>query len=203
MLNVAPSHACKPAAAPRESVKNIGPLPSTRVISCKDLPVLLAPDRYGALVPRWRREGDGVLDDLAGHHGTPDSYNPRWPEPQKTSVASAGRVGLAAAQNAHPGESANVRVARPVAPSAATPAARQVAGAAVSAFSAPLSPRRPEPQKTSVASAGRAAAPCRRSFHVSTGTSRKRFGRSIGRLRSDGRRETRCSRHRSLCVDKR
>ena len=85
--------------------------------------------------------------------------NPRRPEPEKTRVASAGRVRLAAAQNSQLGERASARVAQPAGSSAARPVTaarngRQVAVAAISASSAPLNPRRPEPEKTRVASAG-------------------------------------------------
>jgi hypothetical protein len=83
--------------------------------------------------------------------------NPRRPEPEKTRIASAGQVRVAAAQNAHLGEMASARVAR--GPSAASPVTatrngRQIVAAAISVSSAPLPPRRPEPEKTRVASAG-------------------------------------------------
>ena len=46
---------------------------------------------------------------------------PRRLEPEKTRIASAGQVRVAAAQNSQRGEKASARVARPVGPSAATP----------------------------------------------------------------------------------
>ena len=70
---------------------------------------------------------------------------PRRLEPEKTRIASAGQVRVAAAQNSQRGEKASARVARPVGPSAATPVTatrnrRQIVAAAISASSAP--PRR-------------------------------------------------------------
>ena len=84
---------------------------------------------------------------------------PRRLEPEKTRIASAGQVRVAAAQNSQRGEKASARVARPVGPSAATPVTatrnrRQIVAAAISASSAPVPPPRPEPEKTRVASAG-------------------------------------------------
>ena len=84
---------------------------------------------------------------------------PRRLEPEKTRIASAGQVRVAAAQNSQRGEKASARVARPVGPSAATPVTatrnrRQIVAAAISASSAPVPPPRPEPAKTRVASAG-------------------------------------------------
>jgi hypothetical protein len=84
---------------------------------------------------------------------------PRRLEPEKTRIASAGLVRVAPAQNAHLGEKASARVARPVGPSAAsavtaTRNGRQIVAAAISAFTAPLPPRRPEPEKMGIASAG-------------------------------------------------
>ena len=84
---------------------------------------------------------------------------PRRLEPEKTRIASAGQVRVAAAQNSQLGEKASARVARPVGPSAASPVAatpngRQIVAAAISASSAPLPPHRPELEKTRVASAG-------------------------------------------------
>ena len=84
---------------------------------------------------------------------------PHRPEPEKTRIASAGQVRVAAAQNSQLGERASARVAQPAGSSAARPVTavrngRQVAAAAISASSAPLNPRRPEPEKTKVASAG-------------------------------------------------
>ena len=84
---------------------------------------------------------------------------PRRLEPEKTRIASAGQVRVAAAQNSQRGEKASARVARPVGPSAATPVTatrngRQIVAASISASSAPVPPLRPEPAKTRVASAG-------------------------------------------------
>jgi len=81
---------------------------------------------------------------------------PRRLEPEKTSIASAGQVRVAAAQN---GEKASARVAQPVGPSAASPVAAtqkgwQIVAAAISASSTPVPPPRPDPAKTRVASAG-------------------------------------------------
>src|SRR5918995_5548268 len=82
---------------------------------------------------------------------------PRRLEPEKTRIASAGQVRVAAAQKAHLGDKASARVAR--GPSAASPVAatqngRQIVAAAISPSSAPLPPHRPEPEKTRIASAG-------------------------------------------------
>jgi hypothetical protein len=84
---------------------------------------------------------------------------PRRLEPEKTRIASAGQVRVAAAQSSQRGEKASARVARRVGPSAATPVTatrngRQIVAASISASSAPLHPLRPEPAKTRVASAG-------------------------------------------------
>ncbi len=84
---------------------------------------------------------------------------PRRLEPEKTRIASAGQVRVAAAQNSQLGEKASARVARRVGPSAARPVTatrngRQIVAAAISASSAPLPPLRPELEKTRVASAG-------------------------------------------------
>jgi hypothetical protein len=86
---------------------------------------------------------------------------PRRLEPEKTRFASAGQVRLAAAQNAQLGERASARLAQ-AGSSAAKPVtaarnSRQVAAAAIPAIGAPLPPRRPEPEKTRVASAGQVA----------------------------------------------
>ena len=88
--------------------------------------------------------------------------NLRRPEPEKTSVTSAGPVRLAAAQNSQLSERARARVAQLVGSSAARPVtaarnSRQVAAAAIPAIGAPLPPRRPEPERTRVASAGQVA----------------------------------------------
>src|SRR5918995_7035158 len=77
---------------------------------------------------------------------------PRRLEPEKTRIASAGQVRVAAAQNSQRGEKASARVARPVGPSAATPVTatrnrRQIVAAAISASSAPVPPPRPDPAK--------------------------------------------------------
>jgi hypothetical protein len=88
--------------------------------------------------------------------------NPRRREPEKMRIASAGQVRLAAAQNSQLGERASARVAQPVGSSAARPVtaarnSRQVAAAAIPAIGAPLPPRRPEPERTRIASAGQVA----------------------------------------------
>jgi hypothetical protein len=105
---------------------------------------------------------------------------PRRPGSEKMRIASAGQVRLAAAQNAQLGQRASERVAQPVGSSAAKPLTparngRQFAAAAerasarvaqpvgssaakpVTAAGAPLPPRRPEPERTRVASAGQVA----------------------------------------------
>jgi Transglycosylase SLT domain len=87
---------------------------------------------------------------------------PHRPEPEKTRVASAGQVRVAAAQNSQLSERASARVAQPAGSSAARPVTavrngRQVAAAAIPAIGAPLPPRRPEPERTRVASAGQVA----------------------------------------------
>ena len=82
-------------------------------------------------------------------------------EPEKTRVALAGQVRVAAAQDSQPRERASGRVAQPVGSSSARPvtAARtkQIEAAAIPAIGAPLPPRRPEPERTRVASARQVA----------------------------------------------
>ena len=84
---------------------------------------------------------------------------PRWLEPEKTRIASAGQVRVAAGQNSQRREKESAHVARPVGPSAATPVTatrnrRQIVAAAIPAIGAPLPPRRPERERTRVPSAG-------------------------------------------------